>query len=243
MAPVPRRPSGRARRPGCRRGTTGPRPRRRRGRGRPRGPRARAWRAPSFWCVVGGREATSFVTEASRAACRRARRHLPVAWRALDGFISWLYHAGMNEIAPASAAYRLMWALRVVEERFEAALEPLGLSLAKFGCLAKLVAAGEPLPLSTLAERCACVRSNITQLVDRLEADKLVVRADDPHDRRSVRAELTDGGPGAPRGRAAGDREGRATSCSHACRRGKRRGAARAAAGARRRALTFFYGS
>jgi DNA-binding MarR family transcriptional regulator len=35
------------------------------------------------------------------------------------------------------------------------------------------------------------VRSNITQLVDRLAAEKLVVRSDDPHDRRSVRAELT----------------------------------------------------
>jgi DNA-binding MarR family transcriptional regulator len=43
----------------------------------------------------------------------------------------------------------------------------------------------------TLAEECACVRSNITQLVDRLEADKLVVRSDDPDDRRSIRAELT----------------------------------------------------
>jgi DNA-binding MarR family transcriptional regulator len=38
------------------------------------------------------------------------------------------------------------------------------------------------------------VRSNITQLVDRLEADKLVVRSDDPRDRRSVRAELTEEG-------------------------------------------------
>jgi DNA-binding MarR family transcriptional regulator len=27
--------------------------------------------------------------------------------------------------------------------------------------------------------------------VDRLESEKLVVRADDPHDRRSIRAELT----------------------------------------------------
>jgi DNA-binding MarR family transcriptional regulator len=35
------------------------------------------------------------------------------------------------------------------------------------------------------------VRSNITQLVDRLEAEKLVTRSDDPRDRRSVRAELT----------------------------------------------------
>jgi DNA-binding MarR family transcriptional regulator len=100
----------------------------------------------------------------------------------------------MNDAASASNAYRLMWGLKHIEERFEAALEPIGLSLAKFGALANLVEAGEALPLRTLAERCACVRSNMTQLVDRLEAEKLVVRADDPHDRRSVRAALTSEG-------------------------------------------------
>src|SRR5262245_62061971 len=85
----------------------------------------------------------------------------------------------------------MLWSLHGIETRLEEALEPLGLSLAKLGALTQLVEAGDALPLRTLAERCACVRSNITQLIDRLEADKLVVRADDPHDRRSVRAELT----------------------------------------------------
>ena len=90
-----------------------------------------------------------------------------------------------------SLTYQVIGALHAVETRLEEALEPLGLSLAKFGVLCQLVAAHEPLPLRTLAERCACVRSNITQLIDRLEAEKLVARADDPRDRRSVRAELT----------------------------------------------------
>jgi DNA-binding MarR family transcriptional regulator len=36
-----------------------------------------------------------------------------------------------------------------------------------------------------------CVRSNITQLMDRLEADGLVRRVDDPTDRRAVRAAVT----------------------------------------------------
>ena len=93
-----------------------------------------------------------------------------------------------------SFAYELLSASGRVADRLETVLEPLGLSLAKFGALSKLVAAEEPLPLSTLAERCACVRSNITQLVDRLEADGLVSRADDPRDRRSIRAELTEEG-------------------------------------------------
>ena len=88
------------------------------------------------------------------------------------------YYAVMNDVAgarPAQLTLELLGSLRLVEEHLEAALEPLGLSLAKLKVLAELVAAGEPLPLRTLAERCACVRSNITQLVDRLEADGLVV--------------------------------------------------------------------
>jgi DNA-binding MarR family transcriptional regulator len=96
----------------------------------------------------------------------------------------------MNE-PPFVALAEILGTLHAVETRLEAALEPTGLSLAKFKTLHTLMAAGEPLPLRALAEHCACVRSNITQLVDRLEADKLVVRADDPSDRRSIRAELT----------------------------------------------------
>jgi len=97
----------------------------------------------------------------------------------------------MNKPDSPSLTFGVLDALGAIAGRLEAALEPVGLSLAKFGVLSKLVSAQEPLPLSTLAERSACVRSNITQLVDRLEAEKLVVRVDDPHDRRLVRAALT----------------------------------------------------
>jgi len=97
----------------------------------------------------------------------------------------------MNERPDAALAAELIGTLHAIVGRLEAALEPQGLSLAKFNVLRMLVAAGEPLPLGALAERSACVRSNITQLVDRLESEKLVIRADDPHDRRSIRAELT----------------------------------------------------
>ena len=100
----------------------------------------------------------------------------------------------MNDVTTTTRLGQFIQSLHAVEARLEASLEPLGLSLAKFGALAQLAAAGEPLPLSTLAERRACVRSNITQLVDRLEADGLVKRSDDPRDRRSVRAELTETG-------------------------------------------------
>jgi len=101
-------------------------------------------------------------------------------------------------------AFSLLHAAAAVEGKLEDALGRVGLSMAKQSALTKLAEAGEPLTLSELAARLACVRSNITQLVDRLEADGLVRRVDDPDDRRSVRAELT------PLGRdkqAAGDAE------------------------------------
>ncbi len=93
-----------------------------------------------------------------------------------------------------SPVFQLVGALQAVAHHLEEALEPVGLSLAKFGVLARLAAAGEPLPLGTLAERCACVKSNITQLVDRLEAERLVLRTADSRDRRFIRAELTEEG-------------------------------------------------
>ncbi len=85
----------------------------------------------------------------------------------------------------------LMQAAHAVEAQLEAALAQVELSGARLAALTHLVEAGEPVPLGELAEQCACVRSNITQLVDRLEADQLVQRVDDPADRRSLRAQIT----------------------------------------------------
>jgi DNA-binding MarR family transcriptional regulator len=85
-----------------------------------------------------------------------------------------------------------MHAASTISDRLEEALGTVGLSMAKHSALTKLAEAGEPLTLGELAARLSCVRSNITQLVDRLEADGLVRRVDDPDDRRSVRAELTE---------------------------------------------------
>jgi DNA-binding MarR family transcriptional regulator len=80
---------------------------------------------------------------------------------------------------------------RAIELNLEDALGRVGLSLAKFGALTHLVEAEEPLSLSECAKKMTCVRSNITQLMDRLEADGLVRRVEDPQDRRAVRAALT----------------------------------------------------
>jgi DNA-binding MarR family transcriptional regulator len=89
---------------------------------------------------------------------------------------------------------RLLALSRALSERLEAAAAGHGVSLAKLQVLQVLVAAGEPLPLGVLTERLGCARSNVTRLVDGLEADGLVRRAPDGRDRRSVRARLTSEG-------------------------------------------------
>jgi DNA-binding MarR family transcriptional regulator len=78
-----------------------------------------------------------------------------------------------------------------LEDRLEDALAAVGLSLSKFDAMEQLIRADEPLTLGDLAGRLRCVRSNVTQLVDRLEAEGLVRRGTCTEDRRAIRAKVT----------------------------------------------------
>ena len=95
---------------------------------------------------------------------------------------------------PDTTIFELLHAAQALEDRVEAALQKAGLSTPKFSVLNALVTSGEPLSLSELASRLSCVRSNMTQLVDRLETEGLVRRVDDPADRRIVKAAITETG-------------------------------------------------
>ena len=95
---------------------------------------------------------------------------------------------------PGKRLLSLLQLSRGLEDRIEKTLGEVQLSVAKFGVLGHLVDAGKAIPLSELAARVNCVRSNVTQMVDRLEADGLVRRTLDPSDRRVILAELTEEG-------------------------------------------------
>lgn len=88
-------------------------------------------------------------------------------------------------------ALRFLHGAQTLAAELESAMADVGLSRAKYGVLAQLARAGAALPLGELAAGQRCVRSNMTQLMDRLEADGLVRRVDDADDRRCVRAALT----------------------------------------------------
>ena len=90
--------------------------------------------------------------------------------------------------------FTLLRAAGSIEGFVESKLSAVGLSIPKLAALQRLADAGDVLPLGQLAERLACVKSNVTQLVDRLEADGFVARETDPLDKRSRRAVITDAG-------------------------------------------------
>jgi len=109
--------------------------------------------------------------------------------------------SGLREDAPArqsatgGAEATLFAFLDVADQLYERvgeALARVGLSYPKYEVLKHLRDAETAVTLGCLAEDQSCARSNITQLVDRLEAEGLVRRVADPEDRRSVLAALTD---------------------------------------------------
>jgi DNA-binding MarR family transcriptional regulator len=117
--------------------------------------------------------------------------------------LKYLYYSRMNqadglaetaEHGAGNLVFSLIAAAHAVEGQLEDRLAEHGLSLAKLNVLSTLATASEALTLGEVAARIHCVRSNVTQLVDRLEADGLVRREPDPVDRRSIRAVLTEAG-------------------------------------------------
>lgn len=104
---------------------------------------------------------------------------------------------GSTKDAPAGTGWALFNFLDAADQLYERvgrALGEVGLSYPKYEILSQLSHAGRPLSLGVLAADQQCARSNITQIIDRLEAEGLVRRTSDPDDRRSVLAELTPDG-------------------------------------------------
>ena len=108
----------------------------------------------------------------------------------LDASIECVSRTGPDERTLVS----VLEAAEQLENRLEEALGAVGLSLSKFDALDQLMQCDHPLTLGDLAGRLCCVRSNVTQLVDRLEAEGLARRAPDPADARAALVSLTPAG-------------------------------------------------
>jgi MarR family transcriptional regulator, organic hydroperoxide resistance regulator len=103
--------------------------------------------------------------------------------------------SGDTEQARASAVDEIWSLLRMLfgqhRRAFLIAASELNLHPAQAGALMQL---DSPLPMSELASRLACDSSNVTGLVDRLEAGGLVARQPSSEDRRVKHVVLTEAG-------------------------------------------------
>ncbi len=94
--------------------------------------------------------------------------------------------------SPAPDSWALLRSLFGQQRRrFLIAASELDLHPAQAGALLQLA---EPLPMNEIAYRLVCDSSNVTGLIDRLEARGLVERRPSFHDRRVKHVVLTDAG-------------------------------------------------
>jgi DNA-binding MarR family transcriptional regulator len=134
---------------------------------------------------------------ANRAGSKKESLRIKIL---LDNHDLYMYSSFMNdfEACPTEGALGLLALLvksgRFAETRLDQALDSAGLTFVKWRMLDALVKAESPVSLGKLAEHLNCVKSNITQLTDRLVAEGTVMRVSDPEDRRSILMELTDSG-------------------------------------------------
>ena len=96
---------------------------------------------------------------------------------------------------PATEAWQLFLELWWSEQppRFPAVASEFGLSPMALGLLKRLEPGAEP-PMSAMAECLFCDASNVTAIVDRLEARGVIERRDSPTDRRVKLLALTAAG-------------------------------------------------
>ncbi len=96
-----------------------------------------------------------------------------------------------SQRSPADEAWRLLHKLMMSQRRrFLAVAAELDLHPAQAGALLQMEP-DAPLPMNELASRLHCDNSNVTGIVDRLEARGLVTRRPDEHDRRVKQVALT----------------------------------------------------
>ena len=101
--------------------------------------------------------------------------------------------------APAREAWGLFWRIFTADKhRRMTTLNELGLAPMQAMALQQLEP-GTPLPMSALADALHCDNSNVTGIVDRLEAAGLVERRPAEHDRRVKTLVVTERGEEARR--------------------------------------------
>ncbi|MCP2334060.1 MarR family winged helix-turn-helix transcriptional regulator [Actinoalloteichus caeruleus] len=105
-----------------------------------------------------------------------------------------------SRIGPSSTMAAVTSVMRVqqlLQSAVDGALRPLSLTFARYEALVLLTFSRRgALPMRVMGERLQLHPTSVTNIVDRLERDKLVRRTPHPTDRRTTLVEITDAGRG-----------------------------------------------
>ncbi|WP_344882693.1 MarR family transcriptional regulator [Allokutzneria multivorans] len=103
-----------------------------------------------------------------------------------------------ERVGPAetmAAVTSVMRVQQIVQSAVDGALRPHKLTFARYEALVLLTFSRQgSLPMRVMGERLQLHPTSVTNIVDRLEADGLVVRAPHPTDRRTTLVAITDDG-------------------------------------------------
>lgn len=107
----------------------------------------------------------------------------------------WREHWGTSPVPSMAAVTSLMRAQQILMARLNEALEPFELTFPRYEALMLLYLSRRgSLPLGKMGARLQVHRTSVTNLVDGLEKDGLVIRARHPTDRRTTLATVTERG-------------------------------------------------
>lgn len=106
---------------------------------------------------------------------------------------TWAERIGPNDAM--AAVTNVMRVQQILQAAVDESLKPHGLTFARYEALVLLSFSQRgSLPMRMMGERLQLHPTSITNIVDRLEADKLARRLPHPSDRRTTLVELTDAG-------------------------------------------------
>jgi DNA-binding MarR family transcriptional regulator len=108
---------------------------------------------------------------------------------------NWVRHGWEDAADGMALVTSVMRVQQVFLARIESILRPFGLTFARYEVLRLLAFTRRGvMPVGKIGERLQVHPASVTNAVQRLEADGLVRRTDNPNDGRSVLAEITDAG-------------------------------------------------
>ena len=106
-----------------------------------------------------------------------------------------LWQERIGKPTSMAAVTGVMRVQQIIQSAVDAALKPHGLTFARYEALVLLYFSRRgSLPMRVMGERLQLHPTSVTNIVDRLEADRLVNRIAHPTDRRTTLVEITEDG-------------------------------------------------